>query len=102
MGHTDRLLRCERNQRLFCVSDGIDGESALAPLAFACECAGETCVSTIPLAAQQFFAIASSPNRFIVLRGHESRDVEDVVAERDGFLIVSKGGAGAEVAKENS
>jgi hypothetical protein len=25
-----------------------------------------------------------------VLRGHESRDVEDVVAERDGFLIVCR------------
>jgi hypothetical protein len=93
MGHTDRILRVEQNQRLFCVSDGIDGESA--PLAFACECARETCLGTIPLTAQQFLAIASSPNWFIVLRGHESRDVEDVVAERDGFLIVSKGGAGA-------
>jgi hypothetical protein len=99
MGHADRILRVEQNQRLFCVSDGTNGESALAPLAFACECAGETCLSTIPLTTQQFLAIASSPNRFIVLRGHESRDVEHVVAERDGFLIVSKGGAGAEFAK---
>ena len=88
MGHTDRIVRCEQNQRLFCVSDGINGESALAPLAFACECSGETCLDTIPLTTQQFLAIASSPNRFIVLRGHESRDVEDVVAERDDFLIV--------------
>src|SRR5436190_18062567 len=89
MGHTDRILRTEQNQRLFCVSDGIDGESALAPPAFACECADDTCLGRIPLTTQQFLAIASSPNRFIVLRGHESRDVEDVVAERDGFLIVS-------------
>jgi hypothetical protein len=96
MGHTDRILRCEQNQRLFCFSDGIDGESASAPLAFACECAGETCLGTVPLTAQQFLAIASSPNRFIVLPGHESRDVEDVVAERDEFLIVSKAGAGAQ------
>jgi hypothetical protein len=87
MGHTDRLLRCEQNQRLFCVSDGTNGESALAPVAFACECTGETCPDTIPLTTQQFLAIASSPNRFTVLRGHESRDA-DVVAERDGFLIV--------------
>jgi hypothetical protein len=90
MGHMDRILRVEQNQRLFCVSDGIDGESALTPLAFACECAGETCLGTIPLTAQQFLAIASGPNWFIVLRGHELRDVEDVVAERDGFLIVCR------------
>ena len=88
MGHTDRTLRCDENERLFCVSDGIKGESALAPLAFACECGDDTCLGTIPLTKQQFLAIASSPNRFIVLRGHESPDVEDVVAERDGFLIV--------------
>jgi hypothetical protein len=72
---------------LFCVSDGISGESSLAPLAFACECVGETCLGTIPLTTQQFLAIASSPNWFIVLRGHESPDA-DVVGERDGFLIV--------------
>jgi hypothetical protein len=89
MGHTDRILRTEQNQRLFCVSDGINGESVLAPLAFACECGADSCLGRIPLTTQQFLAIASSPNRFIVLRGHESRAVEDVVAERDGFLIVS-------------
>jgi len=74
---------------LFCVHDGINDESALAPLEFACECAGETCVSAIPLTARQFLAIASSPKRFIVLRGHELPD-EEVVAERDGFLIVCR------------
>ena len=89
MGHTDRIMRAEQNQRLFCVSDGINGESALAALAFACECSGDTCLGRIPLTPQQFLAIASSANRFIVLRGHELRDLEDVVAERDGFLIVS-------------
>jgi hypothetical protein len=87
MGHTDRRLRCEQNQRLFCVSDGSNSESELEPVAFACECAAETCPGTIPLTAQQFLAIKSTPNRFIVLRDHESWEAR-VVAERDGFLIV--------------
>jgi hypothetical protein len=102
MSHTDRILRAEQNQRLFCVSDGINGESALAALAFACECSGDTCLGRIPLTAQQFLAIASSPNRFIVLRGHERSEVEETVAEREGFLIVSRRGAGAEFVKEHS
>jgi hypothetical protein len=34
--------------------------------------------------------------RFIVLRGHEVPEVEDTIVEREGFLIVSKRGAGAE------
>jgi hypothetical protein len=37
----------------------------------------------------QLLAIESEPNRFIVVRGHESLAVDDIVAERDGFLIVS-------------
>jgi hypothetical protein len=34
--------------------------------------------------------------RFILLRGHEVPEVEDTIVEREGFLIVSKRGAGAE------
>jgi hypothetical protein len=41
-------------------------------------------------------------NQFIVLRGHEVPEVEDTIAARDGFLIVSKRGAGAEFVKEHS
>jgi hypothetical protein len=47
-------------------------------------------------------AIESDVNRFMVLRGHELPEVEDIVAERDGFVIVSKRGAAAEFVKENS
>ena len=46
--------------------------------------------------------IESETNQFIVLRGHELPEVEDVIAERKGFLIVSKRGAGAEFVREQS
>jgi len=53
-------------------------------------------------AVAQFAAIEGVENRFMVLRGHEVPEVEDVIAERDGFVIVSKRGAGAEFVPEHS
>jgi hypothetical protein len=108
MGTAERELRAAQNQMLFrSVNDRIReaGEKlrdSTDDLEFACECADRACVERIRLSAQQFMAIESDVNRFIVLRGHERPDVEDTVAEREGFLIVSKRGAGAEFVKEHS
>jgi hypothetical protein len=100
MTTSDRELRAAQNE-LLCrsVDDRIMqfGEPtgvALAESDFACECIDETCVERIRLSPLQFLAVVSEQNRFIVLRGHEDTDVEDVIAEREGFLIVSKRGAG--------
>ena len=101
----ERELRAAKKQMLFrSVNDRIRelGEPSLAPVEFACECADETCLEKIPLTTQQFLAIESDRNRFIVLRGHELPDVEDVVAVRDGFLIVSMRGAAAVFIEEHS
>jgi hypothetical protein len=98
MATVERELRVAQNQRLFrSVDDRIlelggklDG-SALQELDFACECADTTCVDKIQLTAMDFGEI--DENQFIVLRGHEVPEVEDVIAEREGFLIISKRGA---------
>ena len=94
MGQEQRELRAAQNRMMFrMVHDRVGDESGdlrVAPeLAFACECARDTCVETVPLPPLQFLAIGSDRNRFIVRRGHESLEVEEIVAERDGFLIVS-------------
>jgi hypothetical protein len=108
MGDAERELRAAQNQMMFrSVNDRIkelaeQQSSSGQELDFACECADDTCVEKIPLSALQFLAIESEENQFIVLRGHELPEVEDVIAERDGFLIVSKRGAGAEFVKEHS
>jgi hypothetical protein len=108
MGDTERELRAAQHQMLFrSVNDRIlelgkklGGSSP--ELDFACECADDSCVEKIRLSPQRFLAIESEANRFIVLRGHEDPEVEDIVAERDGFLIVSKRGAGPEFVREQS
>ena len=107
MATAERELRAAQNQMLFrSVNDRIREAGAILgdpddQLEFACECEDVTCLEKIQLSPRQFLAIESEVNRFIVLRGHELPEVEDTVAERDGFLIVSKRGAGAEFVKEH-
>jgi hypothetical protein len=108
MGDAERQVRAAQNQLMFRLLNdrikelGDQPRSLGQELDFACECADSTCVAKIRLSALQFLAIESEENQFIVLRGHEVPEVEDVIAQRDGFLIVSKRGAGAAFVKEHS
>jgi hypothetical protein len=108
MAIQEREVRAAQNQLLFrAVNDRIRelGEKILdsvSELDFACECVDQECIRTIPLPVAEFAAIEQMENHFIVLKGHEIPEVEDIVAERDGFLIVSKRGAGAELVKDHS
>ena len=52
------------------------------------------------MAIEEFEAIDRLENRFIVRRGHEAPDVEDVVGEHDGYVIVAMPDAAAEFVKE--
>jgi hypothetical protein len=108
MENAEQELRAAQNQMMFrSVNDQIKeaGEKlgdSTEELDFACECADDMCMEKIRLSSHQFLGIESEANRFIVLRGHELPEVEDVIAERVGFLIVSKRGAGAEFVQEHS
>ena len=108
MAIEERQVRAAQNQLLFrSVNDRIRelGERILdsvSELDFACECADPNCVKTITMPVAEFSAIEQVENRFVVLRGHELPEVEDVVAEHDGYVIVSKRGAGEEFVKEHS
>ena len=108
MPNAERELRAAQNQLMFrSVNERIKelGEkvlNAVSELDFACECDNPECHSPITMTIEEFDAIDRRDNRFVVLRGHEDLDVEDVVAEDDGYLIVAKRGAGAELVKELS
>jgi len=108
MATAERELRAAQNQMLFrSVNDrirelGENPHNSVDEADFACECANPECIEPIRMPVSQFAALEEVENRFIVVRGHELPEVEDVVGERDGFLIVSKRGAGAEFVKEHS
>jgi hypothetical protein len=45
---------------------------------------------------EQYSAVRANPRQFLVLPGHVVTEVETVVAEHDGYVVVEKlGGAGS-------
>jgi hypothetical protein len=47
-------------------------------------------------------AIEEAENQFVILRGHELPEVEDIVAEHGGYIIVSKRGAAEEFVQDHA
>jgi len=62
----------------------LDGET------FLCECGNPACMEAIRLPREALERLHAERDTFVVLRGHELPDVEVVVAESDGYLIVRK------------
>ena len=83
------------------VNDRIDELSSRwsAPGAeYICECRDAVCTEAVLLPAGAYREIRSSAGCFLVLDGHESAEVEDVIERNDGYLVVKALHAGAEVA----
>lgn len=103
----EREPRAAQNQLLFrSVNERVKelGDRALNSLAeidFACECDDQTCFAPITLPLEEFAGIDAAENQFIVLPGHEDPDVDDVIDRRDGYLVVAKRGAGAELVRRH-
>jgi hypothetical protein len=68
--------------------------------AFVCECADEHCVETLELSLREYEEIRASPVHFPVKVGHDYPEFERVVEVSDGYAVVEKIGAAAEVAKK--
>ena len=106
MGKPDvnRLERAARNQALFReVNERLQElatsfQEAAGITVFACECADLKCVEQIDMSPDEYEAIRSDPNQFLVAPGHVIPDVENVVAENERFQVVAKIGEGGAVA----
>jgi hypothetical protein len=55
-----------------------------------CECGDAGCADRIQLRHEEYVALRDDPRTFAVVPGHVAPDVEDVVANRDGYDIVRK------------
>jgi 5-bromo-4-chloroindolyl phosphate hydrolysis protein len=92
----DRELRAARNQSLFrAVNEKLrEINQAFSDVtktyAIACECADTTCVETLHVSMQEYLDVRAHSNRFVVLADHVFPDVEQVVANNDGYAIVEK------------
>ena len=84
------------NERIAAISRGFD---ATARLEILCECGAATCTERVRIEDADYEAVRSRPTYFAVLDGHQDQSVEDVVEQRDGYLIVANYGAAATVAR---
>jgi hypothetical protein len=92
----DRELRAARNQTLFrAVNEKVrelnDAFSDVTETyAIACECADVSCVGTLEIAMEEYVGVREHASRFIVLKDHVFPEVERVVAQNDGYVVVEK------------
>lgn len=88
------------NERIEQIEQEFGGAEAAS---FVCECDRLDCSERFTMPLREYEALRSDPTTFAVLPGHEAPDVEDVVAEADGYVIVRKReGEPARVATEDA
>ena len=88
------------NERIRAAAETLDTTIDLVP--FLCECADERCVEIVRLALREYGEVRSNPRWFVIAPGHDpsASDSVEVVAERDGHVIVEKVGRAGEAAEE--
>jgi hypothetical protein len=78
--HNERRARLEEEA----------GVPADDPVPFVCECDQPNCAKGVMLSLDEHEQAVKPPDQFVVSPGHEDTTVEDIIARRDGYVIVSK------------
>jgi 5-bromo-4-chloroindolyl phosphate hydrolysis protein len=100
-----REIRAARNQSLFrAVNEKMRALNdafthATETFVIACECADTSCVEMLDIAPAEYEAVRAQPRHFAVLPGHVYPDVETVVREHDGYVVVEKQALAGELAE---
>jgi hypothetical protein len=87
------------NERLRETGSTWDGREGV--LGIVCECGDEDCTRPIELTPGEYESVRAEETQFVVVREHARRDVEDVVAEHDDWVVVRKRGEAAAIAAAN-
>lgn len=61
-------------------------------LVLVCECGDAKCVEKIAMPPAAYEELRSDPAHFAIAPGHQIPDVEQVIAQRDGYEVVKKHG----------
>lgn len=69
-------------------------------LELVCECGDEDCAQLILLSPLDYEAVRGDEAQFVLTPSHERPEIEDVVAERAGWIVVKKRGEAADIAAE--
>jgi hypothetical protein len=55
-----------------------------------CECGDPECVTQIAIPRDAYERVRAEGTFFIVARGHENLDIEEIIGEHDNYLVVGK------------
>lgn len=94
-----------RNESAFRkVNEGIDAGRGLTGadqvMSFVCECGRLGCTEMIEVSVSDYQAVRRSGRQFIVRPDHVTPAAEEVVEERDGYVVTRKTGIAGEKAEE--
>ena len=67
-----------------------------------CECGRQGCDGVITMTVADYDGVHSQADRFVVLQGHESAEIEKVVEERTGYIVVDKFGEAEDIVEGES
>jgi hypothetical protein len=73
-----------------------------APFEFICECATTGCFERITLTLQEYERVREDGAHFLLVAGHEDIEVEQVIAERETYIVVEKDGVAGLIAHEEN
>jgi hypothetical protein len=87
---TSRDERISRTEEFFrqvneAIAEMYDGDGE-----FVCECGNPNCSETLELSKDDLRLLHARRDHYVVIPGHQILDVDEVVAEREGSLIVRK------------
>ncbi len=91
-----QAARIAQNEAIYrAVNEKIeDLNRAFAPvletMSIVCECGNASCAMQIEVDLTTYERVRADPVLFFVVPGHEITDVEDVVEERDAYVVVRK------------
>ncbi len=90
-----QALYREVNERIAAVS--LDWE--LGRLELLCECGAPGCADRVLIEREDYELLRGRATHFVLKHGHQDLGVEDVILERDDYLVVANYGAAATVAR---
>jgi hypothetical protein len=85
----------EVNERIATAGSGFDATT----LRVICECSRTSCAETFDVRVDEYEAIRARGDRFGVLAPHVDPEIERVIEEKEGFVVVEKLASGAQVAR---
>ncbi len=88
----------DANERIAAVRSDLSRVEGKTP--FFCECDDPDCREIVRLDVDEYESIREHPKRFLIKRGHETEPDDEVVTERETYVVVEKTGAAGRVAVE--